>query len=84
MTKVILGVSQRDFYNFKFFEKVSLMKDFPIKVFKEGNIEYIGVEVTTKKGFVEKIAMKQALQTYAENAFGRLKDIPPIFYTLEI
>lgn len=77
--KVILGVSQRDFYNHKVFDKVASSKGLDLQVFRDAKgIEYLGVSVPLdERGRASLDAIEVSYQKFKKEAFGGLIKINP-------
>lgn len=83
---VILGVSERDFFNRKIFDKVVDENFKDLKLFKDiHGKEYIGIEVKkTKKGRATMGSIFASDQKFREQAFGALSKIQPKLFDLEV
>lgn len=84
MVKVILGLSQREFYNAKLFECVADGKHKGITLFRQDNVEYVGVEVELVKGKVTFETIEDAYQKYRDHSFSSLKRHEPKIFQIEV
>lgn len=76
----ILGVSQRDFFNERVFERVSDLNDTCFKVFENEGCKYIGVQIILNKGRITPYELLKAQNSFESKASDLIKSQPRKVY----
>ena len=80
-----MGVCQTDFYNHKLFEGVGDNLHEGLKLYKDGKLEYVGVEVEqTDDGRVTPKFISEAFDKFKVVAFGSMSEVRPKLYQLGV